>query len=238
MSQAENISVNSSTSSSKMLLAMVSIGTVCALLIAMTYEGTFDRIAYLQDEALKSAIFKVLPGSSTMETFALTEESRFEIAADPDKTASVVYAGYDEQGSFKGVAIEASGQGYAGEIRILYGYDPHAQKVVGFYVLQSNETPGLGDRIEKDSNFLANFNALDVSLSEEGALSNNILSVKNGTKLNPWEVDAITGATISSRAITDIIDFSTKEWVPLIYRARDSFDKKSSSVNDNIGTDG
>ncbi len=77
----------------------------------------------------------------------------------------VVYAGYDENDKLVGVAVEASGQGFADILRILYGYDPDKQKIVGFYVLESKETPGLGDKIEKDLNFLANFKALDVSLS-------------------------------------------------------------------------
>ena len=49
-----------------------------------------------------------------------------------------------------GVAVEASGKATPDIIRILYGYDPENRQVVGFYVLESKETPGLGDKIEKD----------------------------------------------------------------------------------------
>ncbi|MCB0583886.1 MAG: FMN-binding protein, partial [Phaeodactylibacter sp.] len=40
---------------------------------------------------------------------------------------------------------------------------------------------------------------------------------------NPWEIDAITGATISSRAIGSILGESTKRWVPVIYNNTESF---------------
>ncbi len=122
------------------------------------------------------------------------------------------------------IAIEAAGQGYADIIRILYGYDPNQQAVVGFHVLESKETPGLGDKIEKDPDFLANFKALDGSLNDDQtAVRNRVVPVKKGTKQSPWEVDGITGATISSRAIGDIIGTSTERWIPLIYQNREKF---------------
>ena len=111
--------------------------------------------------------------------------------------------------------------GYADIIRILYGYDPAEQAVIGFYVLESKETPGLGDKIEKDQDFLANFEKLDVSLSDnESGLKNLILTVKSGEKQQPWEIDGITGATISSRAIGKMLGESTQHWIPLIYREK------------------
>lgn len=222
MSTVTTIPQEPQTGSSKMLVAMVGIGTICALLIALVYEGTFDRIAHLQAEALEAAVFRVLPGTSSTAVFALTDSGTFEPAKDGDERQ--VYAGYNDQGELTGVAVEAAGQGYAGIIRILVGYDPATETVVGFYVLQSNETPGLGDKIEKDENFLANFSGLDVSL-ENGQLKNRVVPVKSGTKANPWEVEAITGATISSRAIAEAIDKDFGEMVPLIHEHQQDFQK-------------
>jgi electron transport complex protein RnfG len=82
-------------------------------------------------------------------------------------------------------------------------------------VLDSRETPGLGDKIEKDPAFLANFERLDVSLSKDGtALAHPIVAVKHGKKTSPWQIDAITGATVSSFAIGDILRDSAGKWVP------------------------
>lgn len=210
----------SSTNSFSMLRAMVGIGLICGLLIVLTYEGTLPRIEQLRAEALEQAIFKVVPGITT--TKAITWENDRFIPAD-ETSYPIIYAGYDEEGNFKGVAIEASGQGYADVIRILYGYDPEVEKVIGFYVLESKETPGLGDKIEKDQNFLQNFTGLDVSLKEDQTLQNQVVTVKSGKKENPWEIDGITGATISSRAIGSIIGESTNIWVSRIYQNKEFF---------------
>lgn len=212
--------------SKKMLTAMVGIGVFCALLIVLTYEGTKDRIDTLKAEALEKAVFKVLPGVTSTQMFLLGPEGKFSPVEGPDGKNPVVYAGYDDTGALAGIAIEASGQGYADIIRILYGYSPSTQTVVGFYVLESKETPGLGDKIEKDENFLANFDALSVALSEDlSQIVNKVIPVKQGSKSNPWEVDGITGATISSRAIGNIIGESSAVMVPLIYNQLDNFKK-------------
>ena len=64
------------------------------------------------------------------------------------------------------------------------------QAVVGIRVLESRETPGLGDRIETDPDFLANFERLDVSLDADGARPlHPIEAVKQGQKEHAWQVD-------------------------------------------------
>lgn len=205
----------------RMLRAMVGIGVVCGLLIVFSYEGTYPRIERLKAEALQEALYEVIPGITKIRTFSY-QNNTLTPAGEHDE--NLIYAGYDDEGIFKGVAIEASGQGYADIINILYGYNPENQNVIGFYVLESKETPGLGDKIEKDPTFLDNFSSLDVSLNEdEDAIRNKVKTVKRGTKTNAWEVDGITGATISSRAIGDIIGNSTSEWAPIIYKNREVF---------------
>lgn len=214
--QSNEMNQYQGTSSSKMLIAMVGIGVLCALLIVLTYAGTKPRIELLQAEALQEAIFKVVPGISSTQGYTLNAAGKF---VTEETGAPRVFAGYDESGKLAGIAIEASGQGYADIIRILYGYDPYNQTVVGFYVLESKETPGLGDKIEKDASFLKNFKALDVSLNDAGTgLKNEVVTVKKGKKSNAWEIDGITGATISSRAIGNIIDESASELMPLIQK--------------------
>ncbi len=203
------------TSSTRMLIAMVGIGVLCALLIVLTFAGTKTRIETLQEQALQAAIFKVVPGITSTRTFVLNSSGKF-IEGEAEEGIRV-YAGYNDDGALGGIAIEARGQGYADIIRILYGYDPVNEKVIGFYVLESKETPGLGDKIEKDETFLANFDALDVRLNQaRDGLENRVVTVKSGAKVNPWEVDGITGATISSRAIGDIISSSSNKLLPAI----------------------
>ena len=222
MTEISNTQALERPKSRPMLIAMVGIGIACGLLIVMTYEGTLPRIERLKKEALERAIFRVLPGTETTKTFLLSDAQKFEETSSDEGT--LVYAGYDETGNFLGIAIEGSGQGYADVIRILYGYDPNKETIIGFYVLESKETPGLGDKIEKDENFLQNFEALDVSLNaDRSSIQNEVIPVKAGAKENPWEVDGITGATISSRAIANIMNESIQYWGPLIVQQLDEF---------------
>jgi len=224
MSATQSITNKPAASSTKMLRAMVGIGIMCALLIVLTYEGTLPIIKENKVEALEKAVFKVLPGTEKTQAFVLDENEHFIPLEGEKVEGQTVYAGYNNENELTGIAIEASGQGYADIIRILYGYDPAEEAVVGFYVLESKETPGLGDKIEKDENFLANFKALDVSLTEnKSALKNQVMPVKSGEKEHPWQVDGITGATISSRAIGDILGESTSRWVPLVYGNLEDF---------------
>ena len=78
--------------------------------------------------------------------------------------------------------------------------------MVGMEILQSRETPGLGDKIYKDADFVANFSALSADPQ--------IVTVKKGTRSAANEVDAITGATISSKAVVQIINRGNKHWNP------------------------
>ena len=216
---------SSSSGSFKMLRAMVGIGVMCALMIVLTYEGTLPRVTKLRAEALDRAIFKVIPGTTKSLHFYYVEGDGFiQDSGEEALEGPKVYAGYDENGAITGIAIQGSGQGYADVIRILYGYNVEDQTVIGTYVLETKETPGLGDKIEKDERFLANFNALDAKLNDAGtAVLNPIIPVKNGEKKNAWEVEGITGATISSRAIGNILGASTAEWAPLIQQHKEDF---------------
>jgi electron transport complex protein RnfG len=233
MSEQASIQTTGNVSSFKMLYAMVGIGLACALMIVLTYEGTLPRVQRLRAEALDKAIFKVIPGSATKQTFYYDPQAGFQEYQGEEGVGQLIYAGYDQAGDLAGVAIEASGMGYADVLRILYGYDPEKEAVVGFLVLESKETPGLGDKIEKDPNFLANFEALDVALDTgSDQLKNKVVAVKQGEKEKAWEVDCITGATISSRAIGDIISSSTEQWVPVIYNKRESLSKTKGSGNE------
>ena len=223
MNRDINIQVQE-TSNWKMLKAMVGIGIMCALFIVLTFEGTSSQIKINKQIALEKAIFKVLPGITKKKNFILNANDEFELINNQEDVEQIVYAGYDEQDNLAGIAIEASGMGFADVIRILYGYDLKTQTIIGFHVLESKETPGLGDKIEKDDIFLANFEALDVSLTEDFTmLKNRVVPVKFGNKTSSWEVDGITGATISSRAIGNILGNSTSIWIPLIYKQKTDF---------------
>lgn len=208
----------------EMYRAMVGIGLLCGVLIVTVFQLTKPRIERNKAEALRRAIFHVLPDAKSSATFRLEGQRFVAVEAGEAARGPRVYAGYDAENRLVGLAIEAEGMGYQDVIRVLYGYSPADDAVVGIRVLESKETPGLGDRIEHDPEFLANFERLDVALDAGGtALAHPIVAVKHGTKQQPWQVDAITGATISSNAIARILAGSTAEWIPQIRARLDDF---------------
>ena len=206
-----------STSAFPMYRALVGIGVGCGLLIALVYMGTLPHIERQRAAALEQAVFAVLPGSASRQTFTLGETGG--LLMDSASGGSRVHAGYDAAGAFVGVAIEAEGMGYADTIEILYGYVPADERIVGLRVLASKETPGLGDKIETDERYRANFTALDVRLDAAGeVLVNPIAVVKPGAKTEAWEIDGITGATISAQAVGNTVAASAARWLPVIRR--------------------
>ena len=228
MSQAELIAVPPAPSSWKMYRAMVGVALMCGLLIVTVFQTTKPVIERNKAEALRRAIFRVVPGAESSTTFRLEGEERFTVLEGEGAGLTLVHAGYDGEGRLVGLAVEAAGMGYQDVIRVLYGWSHTENAIVGIQVLESKETPGLGDKIETDETFLKNFERLDVSLTQDGArIANPIVAVKSGAKENPWEVDGITGATISSVAIADILNRSTDFWVPLLSRRLDDFREAS-----------
>ncbi len=199
-----------------MYRALVGVGILCGLLIVGVFLATGPRIAHNRAQALERAVFEVLPGASTRISLVADGSGGLR-PADNAGTADTVHAGYDEGGQLVGVAIPGAGMGYQDTISVLFGYDPAQEAIVGLRVLASRETPGLGDKIEKDPAFLANFTALPVPLAANGReLAQPPRAVKHGEREAAWEIDGITGATISSQAIANILAESGARWLPVI----------------------
>ena len=192
-----------SPSSLRLVLTLAIAGLISGIAIIGIYESTLPTITANKARELREAVFKVLPGVSQMQALVYRDGELVAVGA-PDKDEPVVYGGYDEQGGFVGYAMPAAGPGFQDTIAILYGYKPAEKIVVGMEVLESRETPGLGDKIYKDAVFVAGFSALFVEPE--------IIAVKKGTKSQPNEIDAITGATISSKAVVRIINEAHAEW--------------------------
>ena len=217
MSRTELASRPAPPSAWHMYRAMVGVGVFCGLLIVSVFQVTRPIIEHNKAEALKKAIFHVLPDASTSTTYRLDDAGGFQVLEGEGRGEQLVYAGYDDQQELVGLAVQAQGMGYQDVIGLIYGYSFAEDAIVGIQVLESKETPGLGDKIETDPAFLQNFERLDVSLADDlSELANPIVPVKHGEKSHPWEVDGITGATISSVAIAEILNRSAQYWTPRI----------------------
>ena len=203
------------TSVWSMYRAIVGIGALCALLIVGVFEATAARIRDNEQRFLAAAVAEVLPAADSTQAVLLAEDGR--LRGTTETVDLPVLLGFDQDELLVGAVIAAEGMGYQDNIRVLYAYSFDKQAIVGFKVLSSKETPGLGDRIEIEPHFIANFEQLDASLAADGgALRNPIVTVKQGKKTEPWQLDGITGATITAVAIGNILNDSASHWVPLL----------------------
>ncbi len=207
-----------------MYRAVVGIGLACGIAIVMVYELTGPIIRQNKIEMREKAITKVLPGATTSAAFRLNQSGGFEPVPSDNEGDDLVFAGYDDNHELVGLAIAARGMGYQDVIRLLYGYSFEKQAILGISVLESRETPGLGDRIETDPDFLRNFGNLDVSLTPDGAkLANLIEFVKPGEKNDPWQIDGISGATVTSKATANMLSESSARWIPTVHPKKEVF---------------
>lgn len=188
-------------SSFRLIATLGVAGFLSGLILVGMYILTRPTIAANKAEAQRQAIFKVLPGTTAFKPMKLSDGTLVE-ADSP--SGDVIFLGLDDQGSMTGFAISDKEAGFQDLIGVIYGYRPTEKSIIGYEVLDCKETPGLGDKIFKDEAFLANFKALVVDPE--------IILVKRGEKTKPNEVDAITGATISSRTVVKLLNRTMTRW--------------------------
>ena len=144
------------------------------------------RIRENKRNATVSQIPELVPG-------AVREASRERVVG-----GATVLAAFDASGQQVGWVVPAAGQGFADRIELLIGLDATASTITGIYVLDQKETPGLGDLITVRERFRKYF---------EGQPTGAPLKVvKREVTAGSGEIRALTGATISSEAVTGIVN--------------------------------
>ena len=216
MSTPEN-QVPELPSSTKLIMTLATVAMISGLLVVMVYEFTKPIIAENQRLATERAIFKVLPLAKKRLTYVVDQDML--VLADDKTVGELIYAGYDKHNNLVGVAINAAAQGYQDIVKILYGYNQDNSCIIGFDVLKSTETPGFGTKITTDEGFLANFKCLDAQLNvPQSALANAITTVRHGTKKHAWQIDAISGSTITSNAVGRMLNKSAQKLLPVVVK--------------------
>ncbi|QTR53605.1 RnfABCDGE type electron transport complex subunit G [Thiothrix unzii] len=204
-----------SGNTSKAMIA--TLGFVTALsgfLIVTVYQATKPAIEENKRLAIQKTVLEVIKGATAYKHFVINEKGEL-LAAAPGLKGTNVYAGYDAGGKLTGLAAEGRAQGYSGAVETIYAYTPSCQCITGVKVIKQTETPGLGDKVITNKDFVANFDKLDATVKGD-ALANAIVAVKHGSKKNPWEIDAISGATISSKAIAKGLNGSAQDVLPKV----------------------
>jgi electron transport complex protein RnfG len=195
--------------SSRLLLTLGSAGAIAGLLLVFVYQATQPAIQAYRARMLRQAVQEVLKGPERWDTLYVVDDS---LAPQPPAGAEgadleMVFLGYGDDGEPLGFAITGAEFGFQDIIELIFGYDPQTETVTGMKVLSNKETPGLGDKIEKDSAFVAEFEGPETPIA--GVKAGRATGAAN-------EVDMITGATISSRAVIAIINQRLERLGPMI----------------------
>lgn len=190
----------------RLLVTLGGAGALAGLLIVLAYGWTLPRIEAHRAAVLRGAIEEVLHAPARADTLFLENGVLVASPGGARDKLERVYLGYDAAGSPTGYAITASEPGFQDQIALIFGYDPAKREILGMKVLESKETPGLGDKILKPP-FTAQF---------AGRIA-PLLGVKGAAPPSDNSaVVMVTGATISSRTVIDEINHAVARWQPLI----------------------
>ncbi len=166
-----------------MVLVLSLITLFAGLALSSVYTLTKDPIAESKIAKEQNAIKAVLPANDHFEAKPVTINEGLETIK--------VYKAYDKNNNLVGAAVESSSNnGFSGPIDIMIGFNNKGE-ILNYIILAQNETPGLGTKMvdwfktDKNNQSIIGKNAglANISVSKDGG-----------------EVDAITAATISSRA--------------------------------------
>lgn len=184
----------------KLVLSLTLITVVAAASLAAVYTVTKEPIEKSKLEKKNNAIQLVLPGFDATKGTIIEKK----VLMDGDVDSLTLYIAKIDNQLF-GAAVETfTKKAFAGRFDIMIGFDKSGN-ILGTEVLKANETPGLGDKIDKKkSDFAIQFNGKNPS------------TMKLKVKKDGGEVDAITAATISSRAYCDAIERANKAYQQLL----------------------
>lgn len=159
------------------------IGVIAGGSLSLVNNWAAPKIVINQKAETEKAIFLVHP-----------DGKRYEEIKNP---GFEVYKVFDESNNPVGYSLVYSGNGFQGKIKLMVGLNEELDKVTSIEILEQSETPGLGSKVTEPS-YKDQFNGLIPVPT--------IKLVKGVDSSTPTEVKAITGATISSRAIVAIVN--------------------------------
>ena len=167
------------------------------LLLAIANAAWSPRILQNEKDKLNDLIVGLI---SDANDFEIVIED-VNIPGERGKiTKTDIYRVRDAEGKTAGFAFVAVGSGFADKIKLVIAIDSKCEKLLGFDVLSSNETPGFGDKIKEDK-FQGQFKGKAIATLE---------LIKSG-EAKDNKILAISGATISSEAVVKIVNRYMKE---------------------------
>ncbi len=173
----------------QLIIVLTAICVVAALALSGVYEVTKEPIAEQIRLARLRAIKAVLPAYDNQPD----QETQSVVIGKDRRGKDVVVTFYKAtlEGQPVGTAFAVPEKGFGGGITVMIGLTPQ-QAISGVEILLHKETPGLGAKVEKKA-FRSQF------------IGKSLLTGKLALKRDGGEIDQITGASISSRAVTKAI---------------------------------
>lgn len=180
----------------RMIIVLTSVMILSGLILAVANSIFSPQIQANKQKALQQSLTAIFPDAKA---------PKFE-QLSTDKMR--IYKGTDPDGALLGYAVGVDTSGYGGTISLLVGLAPDLKTIKGMEVVENVETPGLGARIVEDW-----FRKQFIGLNPVDTIS----YVKN-TKPDPAknQIEAISGATISSKAVVTGLNANLSEAVTLI----------------------
>lgn len=173
-----------------MLLSLTLICVITSGMLAATYMFTSGPIAESEALALKEAVKEVSPefdNDPIADSFKFQTDDGYELLVYPAL----------KNGQNTGAAVESSSKnGFSGLIRIIVGFDSEG-KILNYSVLQHNETPGLGSKMQE---------WFRVDKNNQSIIGRSLASGNLNVSKDGGDVDAITASTITSRAFLEAIN--------------------------------
>jgi electron transport complex protein RnfG len=155
--------------------------------LAFANLQTVDKIAEVMEQAQVNARKQVLPNADSFKEINDLDK----IIENKPELKTIINAYYAYQGNeIIGISCLVVSKGYGGDIKIIVGIDKDGY-LQGVNIVEHNETPGLGTKADEDP-FKSQFKDIDIL---------NGINLIKGTKNNDNDVVAITGATITSKAV-------------------------------------
>lgn len=178
----------------KMVLFLISMSVICVLILS------FGQNLYL--EMADTGIFAEYKGVLTAFDIKYDDKDFKDVFADNFKTVNSGGKRYyiSLKGNKGSISVVEEGPGLWSVIRLLVVIDKNRDSLISIHVLSHGETPGLGGRIE-EKEYLDKFKNVSVRPS--------VLLVKKAKKEN--EVDALSGATATSKGVEDILNKAISE---------------------------
>lgn len=171
-----------------MVLSLSLIAVFAGLTLASVYTLTKEPIALSKQAKQQNAIREVLPAFKRLD-----EAEKVKVATGDSLE---MYKAYGNNDTFLGAAVETvSHNGYSGDIKLMVGFDVKGN-IINYSVLEQMETPGLGTKIVD----WFRTETRNQSIIGKNPVKNNLTVSKDG-----GEIDAITAATISSRAFLEAV---------------------------------